>query len=140
MNQESTGNLEISEFEQGAANLTFNHGGPYVLNLANTELSDSWNTVDIHWQYPNQYLLLIVETPFTKKKTPYKLDFSVGNGFSDFARAVQIRNNEESEIDTSNSSIILENDSNYQVVLKLFATPEHAYTAFIKYRVIERNC
>lgn len=138
MNLQTTGRFEIDENSQGVASFSGEFNQPSVLNLANTEVANSWTNVTIDWNYPHVYLLLIIETPFTKEKSPYKLDFSVGQGFSDFERVTRVTDCGEQEVNIEQTNISFESDSNHQVVLKLFATAKHAYRATIRYNVLAK--
>ncbi|CAF3337345.1 unnamed protein product [Rotaria socialis] len=135
---QSTGELRIADLNPNMAYLNFQQNSPQILNLANTEIAKSWEKVQINWNYPVDDMTLIIETPFTQKRQPYAISIdneSLKRGTSHVSRIID---DEEIELNKDGCRKVINCDSNYQIVLKLYATPAAAYLALIKYHVIKK--
>jgi hypothetical protein len=137
-NLTSTCELRIDEYEPGVVNASFDFDQPKTLNLANTEIAKSWKSVEIHWHYPAEFLTLIIETPFTQQQQPYSISIDNNLLVRGTSAVYRIVDEKETNVKTTACKLVIECDSNYQVILKLHATPTAAYMANIKYDVIEK--
>ncbi|CAF1288785.1 unnamed protein product [Rotaria sordida] len=130
--------LRISE--PGKATVSFpNDGSPQVLKLADTELIKSSTSVEFFWSYPVDVLTLIIETPFTEKRQPYAVSIDNESLAPSISNVYRMLENQEIEVTTTDNKLILDSDSNYQIVVKFRSTPDmNYYGVRIHYDIIPK--
>ncbi|CAF2505003.1 unnamed protein product [Rotaria sp. Silwood2] len=130
--------LHISE--PGRATVSFpNDKEQKTLNLAGTDLAKSCSSVNIFWSYPTGLLTLIIETAYTKKQQSYTIHIDNEHLSASISNVYQVIDDEEIEVTTNDKKIILNSDSNYQVIIKFQGPPEmRTYGVSISYDIIPK--
>jgi hypothetical protein len=107
------------------------------LDLANTNTSKTCTSVHLFWNYPVANLTTIIETPFTQKKQAYILYIDNAQLKPYISHVYRIVNGQETEVTTSDKTLIQYSDANYQVILK-FEGPStlYYYGVFINYNIV----
>ncbi|CAF3745033.1 unnamed protein product [Rotaria sp. Silwood1] len=109
----------------GEATVGFpNDADSRVLNLANTELTDSPDSVHIFWSYPAGVMTLIIETPYTKQYQPYTISLDTEHMRSSIEHIYRLLDGQKIEIPINNAKSIQKSDSNYQVILEFHGPPQ----------------
>lgn len=96
----------------------------------------SCDAVDITWAYPIDNLTIIVETPFTQRQQSYAIHID-NRYFKEYPLPIyRIIDGHETEIKTTDDTIVQKSDSNYQVIMKLQAeTTISYYISIFRYNV-----
>ena len=137
---QTTSNLQVVDFKADHQwNISVAHDKPGVFSFAGTETANVNADVTIFWSHPQQPLTLVIETPFTKTRTPFDVHF-VGRSFGGLSAIYQIVDGEEIEIDDRAKPLIVSSDSNYQVVIKLVCDGCHYFGSHIEYHAKARKC
>ena len=137
--EEST-NLNLVIGEDGKATVSFSDDGkPKILNIASTELATSCSSVELFWSYPVGAMILIIETPFTKKQQSYAVRISNEHLTPAISNVYRIVDNHEVEVTKTDSDLIFDSDANYQVIVKFQGPPQMTYYGvFIHYKIIPK--
>ncbi|CAF4153877.1 unnamed protein product [Rotaria socialis] len=147
----STGELRPSPYNNDVIDFEFEQDTPkQVINLANTEIAKTWKSAVLQWHYahdvkvkyfkvkvPPLDMTLIIETPFTQQRQRYTISLGVERLKSNVARATQIIDDKETDVNMNDSHVTLNCDSNYQVILK-FYIESTLYIIWIEYDVIQK--
>ncbi|CAM2723715.1 unnamed protein product [Rotaria socialis] len=134
----STGELRPSPYNNDVIDFEFEQDTPkQVINLANTEIAKTWKSAVLQWHYAHDDMTLIIETPFTQQRQRYTISLGVERLKSNVARATQIIDDKETDVNMNDSHVTLNCDSNYQVILK-FYIESTLYIIWIKYDVIQK--
>jgi hypothetical protein len=107
------------------------------LNLTNTNTSKTCTSVNLFWSYPIDNLTTIIATPFTQKKQAYQLYIDNEQLKHYISHVYRILNGQETEVTTTDKTLIQDSDANYQVILKFQGPPKLTYYGvFINYNVV----
>ena len=108
------------------------------LSVANSSLV-SCKQVSMFWSYPMNNLTMTIETPFTQGHQQYTISVDNHQLMGAISHVYRVLNNKETEVTTTSPQLILNSDSNYQIILKVVAPPELMYYGvFIKYDVFTK--
>ncbi|CAF3563621.1 unnamed protein product [Rotaria sp. Silwood1] len=126
--------------EPGRATVSFpNNTEQKTLNLAGTDLAKSCSSVNIFWSYPTGLLTLIIETAYTEKQQLYAIHIDNGHLSASISDVYQVIDDEEIKVTTTDKKIILNSDSNYQVIVKFQGPPEmKTYGVSINYDIVPK--
>lgn len=127
----------VNNDEPGRTTVSFqNDNDAQVLNLANTEVAKTNKSVEIFWSYPMNTMTLIIETPFTQQRRPYRISLYSERLPESIKHLYRLLDGQETEIPIIGERIVQESDSNYQVILKFQAPSEMStYGVYIKYDI-----
>jgi hypothetical protein len=107
------------------------------LNLTKTNISKTCTSVHLFWNYPVDNLTAIIDTPFTEKKQAYKLFIENEQLQPYISHVYRILDGRETEVTTTNKTLIQYSDANYQVILKFEGPPTlYYYGVFINYNIL----
>jgi hypothetical protein len=82
-------------------------------------------------------LTAIIDTPFTEKKQAYKLFIENEQLQPYISHVYRILDGRETEVTTTNKTLIQYSDANYQVILKFEGPPTlYYYGVFINYYIL----
>ena len=108
-----------------------------TLSLKGTHFT-SCTEVNLFWNYPKNNLTVIIETPFTKQRQPYAVNFDNNFGFG--IPLYRIVDGKETKIKSTDNVIAEKSDSNYQVILKINARPTlSVFEWSFNYKVTQSN-
>jgi hypothetical protein len=106
------------------------------LNLANTNTSKTCTSVHLFWNYPVDNLTAIIETPFSQKKQAYQLYIDNEQLKPYISHVYRVLNGQETEVTTTDKTLIQYSDASYQVILKFEGPPTlYYYGVFINYKI-----
>ena len=110
-----------------------------VLNLAKTELAKSDTSVKLFWNYPTGAMTIIIETAFTEKQKSYAIRIDGKSLKPAISNVYRILDDQETEVAITDDDIILDSDSNYQVIVKFQGPSETTYYGvYINYDIIPK--
>lgn len=92
-----------------------------IINFTNTP-SAQCNGINYLWAQAANNLTMIIETSYTKVHQAYKIIFNNSWLMELVTHVYQIINNQEIEVTTKASTLTLNSDSNYQIIVK-FESP-----------------
>jgi hypothetical protein len=106
-----------------------------VLNFTNTPSAQCLG-INFVWSVPVNNLTMILETSYTKTRQAYKIAFVNSALMEVITNVYQIINNKEIDVTSHDNTLILNSDSNYQVIVKFQAPSKHGRSiVFIRYDV-----
>ncbi|CAF3571103.1 unnamed protein product [Rotaria sp. Silwood1] len=137
-NTNSSDTIYFQIQEPGKATVGFeNHADSRVLNLANTELAQTPDSIEIFWSYPTGTMTLIIETPYTKQHQPYTISLHAEHLKPSIEHIYRLLDGKQTEIPMNDTNIVQKSDSNYQVILQLQGSPQmKTYGVYIKYDIL----
>ena len=109
-----------------------------ILRFPGTNLTKKCNSANIFWNYPQNNLTFIIDTPFTATRQPYTLRLSVYPTQPQMFRVFQVQpDGTTTELNIQSDIITVRSDSNFQVRLKFEGPSRYiVYGVFIRYDVV----